>query len=143
MSRNKKVYVAFLAVVLAMAILILFGFNEETMVYYSTVKELKARGAEAYGRGFRVSGKVVPGTVERATDRVYATFVISEEGETLRIEYEGILPDTFKEDVEVLIEGTMQADGTFKASNVFTKCASKYEPIEEGAQEGTRPTSAY
>ena len=143
MSRNKKVYIAFLAVVLAMAFLILWGFNEQTMVYYSTVKELKERGADAYGRGFRVSGKVVPGTVERATDRVHASFVITEEGETLQIEYDGILPDTFKEDVEVLVEGTMQADGTFKASNVFTKCASKYEPMDEGTKEEPRPTSVY
>ncbi len=143
MAKNKKVYVAFLAVVMAMAFLILWGFNEQTMVYYSTVKELKDRGTEAYGRGFRVSGKVVPGTVERATDRVHASFVIVEEGETLRVEFDGILPDTFKEDGEVLIEGTMREDGTFQATNVFTKCASKYEPMEEDGSEGAKPTNAY
>ena len=138
---NKKVYIALTAVILAMAFLILWGFNDQTMVYYSTVKELKARGNEAYGQGFRVSGRVVPGSVVTELENVRVRFDIIEEGETLHVVYDGILPDTFKEDIDVLIEGRYEPDGTFRASNVFTKCASKYEPAD--SEENTGETNAY
>ncbi|RMD98751.1 MAG: cytochrome c maturation protein CcmE [Calditrichaeota bacterium] len=133
MRPNKKVYFAFAVVILAIVFLVAYGFNDKTMVYYSTVKELKARGANAVGQGFRVSGKVIPGSLQKAPDRVRASFDITEEGERLHVVYDGILPDTFKENMDVLVEGKYQANGEFKATNVFTKCASKYEPTD--AQE--------
>ncbi|MFQ5629845.1 MAG: cytochrome c maturation protein CcmE [bacterium] len=50
------------------------------------------------------------------------------------------MPDTFKPgafdtDIEVLIEGKYRPDGAFHATNILTKCASKYDPAEEGATE--------
>ena len=145
MKPNRKVYLAFALVILSISFLVAYGFNDETMVYYSTVKELKMRGADAYDQGFRVSGIVVPGSVKKATDRVHVSFDVIEEGETLHIVYDGILPDTFKEDMEVLVEGKYQPDGTFMATNVFTKCASKYEPTDEqmNGNPQEQQTSAY
>ncbi len=140
MARNKKVYIAFAVVLAAMAYLIFGGFNQQTMVYYSTVKELKEQGSQAYGRGFRVSGKVVPGSVQVATDRVRASFDIEEEGEVLHVVYDGVLPDTFKENIDVLVEGKMAESGTFQAANVFTKCASKYAPAEENDSAAAQKT---
>jgi len=131
MQRNMRVFVAFTLVIVAMLYLISSGFNEETMVYYSTVKELKMKGQDAYGQGFRVSGKVVPGSIEKASGKIEVRFIIEEEGERLSVVYNGILPDTFKEGAEVLIEGKYQSDDVFHATNVFTKCASKYEALDE------------
>lgn len=130
MQPNKKVYIAFAVVIAAMAFLIFWGFNDDTMLYYSTVSELKARGTNAYGQGFRVSGRVVKGSVKHDLQNVRVEFDIEEQGETLHVVYDGILPDTFKEDMDVLLEGTYQPGNTFHATNVFTKCASKYEPAE-------------
>ena len=41
--------------------------------------------------------------------------------------YRGIAPDTFTDSVDVVIEGRMGTDGTFRATTLLAKCASRYE----------------
>jgi cytochrome c-type biogenesis protein CcmE len=128
MQRKFKVYIAFTLIIGAMGFLLISGFDRETMTYYATVKELKSKGTEAYVQGYRVSGVVVRGSLEKSADQLQVRFDIREEGEVLSVVYDGILPDTFKEDGEVLIEGKYKSDGIFYATNIMTKCASKYDP---------------
>jgi len=130
MKPKAKIFISFAIVVVAMAFLVFFGFNNKTMVYYSTIKELKSKGEGAYNQGFRVSGTVVPGSVQKIDQAVQVRFAVTEEGEKLQVIYSGILPDTFKEGMDVLVEGKYQKDGTFAATHVFTKCASKYEATD-------------
>ena len=39
----------------------------------------------------------------------------------------GIAPDTFTDGVDVVVEGRMATDGTFHATTLLAKCASRYE----------------
>ena len=48
-------------------------------------------------------------------------------GLTLWIDYQGALPDTFREGAEVIVEGRMLKPAEFNATSVITKCPSKYE----------------
>jgi cytochrome c-type biogenesis protein CcmE len=50
--------------------------------------------------------------------------------------YRGIAPDTFTDGVDVVVEGRMGEDGTFHATTLLAKCASRYEnaPGEGGGQ---------
>ena len=43
--------------------------------------------------------------------------------------YTGILPDTFKDEAEVVLNGRLTADGNFEVApnGVMAKCPSKYE----------------
>ena len=50
---------------------------------------------------------------------------------TFTVEYGNALPDTFTEDVEVVLEGRMDAEGTFHATTLLTKCGSRYEAAPE------------
>ena len=45
---------------------------------------------------------------------------------SLPVTYQGTVPDAFKEGIEVVVEGKYN-NGTFWASNILTKCPSKYE----------------
>ncbi|MEK7728360.1 MAG: cytochrome c maturation protein CcmE [candidate division KSB1 bacterium] len=132
--RRITIFAVFAAVIGIIGWLFVSGFND-TMVYYITVSELKTQGVKAEGKGLRVSGKVVPGTVARSSDGLVMTFTLDELGETMPVSYRGIVPDTFKEDAGVLLEGKF-VNGEFQAKQVFTKCASKYEG-EEGGGYGT------
>lgn len=125
---NKRItiFFVFTAVVATIGYLILSGFNDTTVSYYQKVDELKALGVSAEGRSFRVSGQVVIGSVERAADGLSMTFTIDELGQTMPVVFHGIIPDTFKEGAGVLLEGKY-ANGRFEATNIMTKCASKYE----------------
>lgn len=138
---NKRVtiFFVFTAVVAIMAYLIMSGFDDTTVAYYQKVDELQALGVSAEGRSFRVSGKVIEGSVVRADDGLSMTFTIDELGNKMPVIYHGIIPDTFKEGVGVLLEGKY-ANGRFEASNIMTKCASKYEG-EEGQKQAPQTAS--
>jgi cytochrome c-type biogenesis protein CcmE len=109
----------------------------ETMVYYLTPVELLQR-VEAdptfHDVGVKVSGQVVPGTYSRTEGELLHVFTVrdlADESSTFAVEFRDALPDTFSEDVEVVLEGRLRADGVFEATTLLTKCGSRYEAAPE------------
>jgi len=45
----------------------------------------------------------------------------------LSVAYEGAIPDMFEAGREVIVTGRLGPDGVFRAEELLTKCASKYE----------------
>jgi cytochrome c-type biogenesis protein CcmE len=129
MNRRFKIYTAIVVVVVAVALLVGSGM-QETMVYSVTAKELLANPAKFEGRGVRLEGKVVAGSLIKHS-ATSCEFDLTAEDEVLRVRYQGILPDTFKENHDVILEGEYPGNGAFVARHVFTKCASKYEAVPE------------
>jgi cytochrome c-type biogenesis protein CcmE len=84
--------------------------------------------------GVKVSGKVIPGTYERVQGELLHRFEVrdlADESVTFPVEFRDALPDTFAEDVEVVLEGRMNAQGVFQANTLLTKCGSRYEAAPE------------
>lgn len=108
-----------------------------TMVYYLTPAELVERVHEDPGfreLGVKVSGQVVPGTYERVEGQLLHRFEIHDlEDESIRfpVEWRDALPDTFSEEVEVVLEGRLNENGVFEATTLLTKCGSRYEAAPE------------
>jgi cytochrome c-type biogenesis protein CcmE len=107
---------------------------QETMVYSVTTKELLANPAKFAKRGVRIEGKVMEGSLVKHHATQYE-FSITAENEVLHVYYDGILPDTFREDHDVVIEGAYHGNSVFEARQIFTKCASKYEAVPEHDSE--------
>lgn len=128
-KRNFKIYFVVIAV-LATFIVLMGSGMEGAMVYTITVKELKAEPAKYEGRGVRLTGTVVEGSLLSHAATSYE-FDMLAENETLRVQYSGILPDTFRENHEVIVEGKYLGANVFAARHIFTKCASKYEAVPE------------
>ena len=53
--------------------------------------------------------------------------------------YRGVIPDTFTDSADVIVEGRLGRDGTFQATTLLAKCASRYE----SAPDKYRTTPAY
>src|SRR6202000_841859 len=94
--------------------------------YYGTLGELEAIGNKAYTRHLRVAGDVAANSIQRSGTN--AQFVLTKQGHTLRVSYQGIEPppDTFKDGSQALAMGTYGRDGVFHATELQAKCASKY-----------------
>ena len=109
----------------------------DTMVYYLTPVELMERieqDPSFRDLGVKVSGKVVPGRTSgsRASCSTASTVHDLEDASvTFPVEYRDALPDTFTEDVEVVLEGRLDAEGVFQATTLLTKCGSRYEAAPE------------
>jgi cytochrome c-type biogenesis protein CcmE len=104
------------------------------LAYYLTVSEF-LEDPESVRDGCRVNGKVVVGSIQRFPGGEDVSFDLSDGAGTLTVAYHGIIPDTFVDRADVVVEGELQDDGTFVAHTLLAKCPSKYESAdgEEGA----------
>lgn len=96
-----------------------------TTVYYLQVSELLNRSAAVQGQQVRVAGKVVPGSIRR--EGTVLRFSASDGTGAVPVQYDGVVPDIFKDDVEVVVEGRYSPAGGFQATTLLAKCPSKFE----------------
>jgi len=109
------------------------------MLYYLTPNELLARVKDDptfHQVGVKVSGRIVPGSWEEATEHTPHRFYVADledEATSFAVEYDDMLPDTFNdhENVDAVVEGRFREDGVFEATLVLTKCGSRYEATPE------------
>jgi len=122
-----------IALIVVFGALAFLGYNafKASSMYYLSVGELLARGDAAYGEELRVSGKVVEGTIERGPEANAVRFAVADgEGASVPVVYRGVVPDTFQNGGEVVVEGGLGPEGVFRATTLLAKCPSKYEPEE-------------
>ncbi|MBI2865456.1 MAG: cytochrome c maturation protein CcmE [Chloroflexi bacterium] len=126
LMRQKKFIFAGVIIGLAIAYLI-FSALQGTTMYYLTVGELKAKGEAVYTEPVRLGGKVVDGTIDFNRNSRVLKFTVTDGKESLPVAYSGVVPDAFKPDADVILEGKF--NGTdFQATTLLAKCPSKYVP---------------
>jgi len=136
MKKNGRFMVGLVGVAAVVTYLVWTGVSE-TMVYYLTPVELLQRvetDASFYDVGVKVSGRVVPGSYRRVEGELTHVFTVQDlvdESVTFEARYNDALPDTFAEDVEVVMDGRLGSDGVFRATTLLTKCGSRYEAAPE------------
>jgi cytochrome c-type biogenesis protein CcmE len=125
--RQKRLALALggVAAVGAIVALVLNAFQSNLVFFYSPT-QVAAQEAPK-GRTFRVGGLVQEGSVQREGTKV--NFVITDTAQTVRVRYEGILPDLFKEGKGVVAQGQLQG-GEFVAREVLAKHDENYMPPE-------------
>ena len=138
-GRRIKFVLIGLGIVATMAFMLVVATQKQDggFAYYVTVREFTEKG-EPKGH-FRVNGKVATGTIVRKPDgrQVKFTIVDKDGGATLPVDFAGIIPDTFVDDADVVVEGNRRADGVFYATTLLAKCPSKYESAEGGNAAAT------
>jgi cytochrome c-type biogenesis protein CcmE len=113
-----------------------------TGVYYLTPQELAGRVAadpSFVGTGVKVGARVVPGSIAREPGGREVSFQVSDGARTFPVIYRGVIPDTFTDSADVIVDGRMGPDGTFRATTLLAKCASRYE----SAPDKYRTTPGY
>jgi len=127
--RQKRMsFVAVLIAGVAVAIgLALMALNENINHFYGP-KAVKA-GEAPQDHSFRLGGLVVIGSIKRATDSLKINFDLTDTAETITVQYEGILPDLFREGQGIVATGKMQNE-MFIADQVLAKHDENYMPPE-------------
>lgn len=124
-----KIVISVLLVGGALTYLITTSFGE-SMIYYKTVDELFAERARFTGQPVRVNGLLLEGSVQQKPGTDEYRFTMVKNAERLEVSYTGILPDSMAPGRELVIEGVLQPEGRqFAASEILTKCPSKYEDV--------------
>ena len=127
-SRQRLWMVGGAGVILAAALgLMLLAFGDSLVLFYSP-SEVAAEPPPA-GERVRVGGLVEAGSVVRP-DQGGALFTLTDTAATIRVSYDGSLPDLFREGQGIVAEGHFDHDGLFQASNVLAKHDETYMPPE-------------
>ena len=126
--RHKRtlIIVAALAAITVAALLILNALNSNIALYV-TPSEVAA-GKAPQGQAFRIGGMVKEGSFKR--DGLTVHFVITDMAKDIPVSYTGILPDLFKEGKGAVIQGRLNINGEFVASEVLAKHDENYMPPE-------------
>src|SRR5205823_9773918 len=107
--------------------LVLIAFNGNLVFFYSP-SDLAAKGVTPERR-IRIGGLVVEHSLVKESNGHSVAFRVTDNTADLRVVYDGILPDLFREGQGVVAEGKLR-DGVFVASSVLAKHDEKYMPPE-------------
>jgi len=110
--------------------LVLSAFRDN-LVFFLAPSDVATK-APVVGRSFRLGGLVEQGSVQRTTDDGHpaAKFHVTDGKASVEVSYQGVLPDLFREGQGIVALGTLNADGTFRASEVLAKHDETYMPQE-------------
>jgi cytochrome c-type biogenesis protein CcmE len=127
-SRYKRALIIFAAlVVIGVAALLILNALNSNIALFVTPSEVAA-GKAPKDQAFRIGGMVKDQSVRR--DGLTVHFVITDLVKDIPVAYTGILPDLFKEGKGAVIQGRMNANGEFIASEVLAKHDENYMPPE-------------
>jgi cytochrome c-type biogenesis protein CcmE len=116
-----------LAVVGAAAGLSLYALSDSIVFFYSP-SEVAQKGV-APGARMRIGGMVKTGSVVKSADQNVA-FVLTDGAHELKVAYQGLLPDLFREGQGVVAEGVLAAPGQIRADTILAKHDERYMPRE-------------
>ena len=113
-------------VVLGIIGYLVYAGIRDTRVFYLSPTELLNMGEAASGEGLRLGGIVAPGSTEWDSKQLILKFRVTDGTGSIAVMYRGVVPDTFRDGGEIVVEGTFQ-EGLFTAATLMPKCPSKYE----------------
>jgi cytochrome c-type biogenesis protein CcmE len=125
--KRKRFIFAGAIVLIAIAVLAYIGISKFA-TYDITVSDFVAKADSFTGKQVRVVGEVVPGSVNQDSQNFTLSFTMADGNTSLPVVYQGVVPDTFQEGTDIVVEGKSDQQGVFHASQLITKCPSKYEP---------------
>ncbi|MEX0729373.1 MAG: cytochrome c maturation protein CcmE [Aquisalimonadaceae bacterium] len=130
-AHRKRRLIGVLTIVLSAGVAVWFGITafQENIAFFFSPTEV-AEGSAPTNHPFRMGGLVVPGSVEREEDGVTVRFELSDLVNSVAVRYQGILPDLFREEQGIVVQGSLDEDGTFRAREVLAKHDENYMPPE-------------
>jgi cytochrome c-type biogenesis protein CcmE len=110
---------------------LLYATAAPEVEWYKHVDEVLAQPSAWQGKRLQLHGRVVKGSILRKQSGASYEyrFQVENNGKTVTAQHKGLVPDTFKDEAEVVLKGRLLPDGTFQVApdGVMAKCPSKYE----------------
>lgn len=128
--RNRLILVLLVVVASGTAVgMAMMALNENINLFYSPEQIVK--GEAPVGQLIRAGGMVMDGSVNRSKEDLRVSFMISDTANAhVKVQYEGILPDLFREGQGVIAHGVLNKNGVFVAEEVLAKHDENYMPPE-------------
>lgn len=132
MSKLHKLRLMFVLSMLAgigtASTLVLSALRENINLFYTPTQI--ANGEAPIDTRIRAGGLVKAGSLQRSSDSLEVTFVVTDLNQSVTITYRGILPDLFREGQGIVALGKLKESGVVAADEVLAKHDEKYMPPE-------------
>lgn len=150
MNPRRKSRLSILILVLAGVVvattLVLYALRQNIDLFYTPSEVIYGKNDDTdlkpeVGQRIRVGGMVVAGTVERDPKSLKVRFDLNDIGPSISVEYEGILPDLFREGQGIVAQGILKEPTLLVASEVLAKHDENYVPpdLEKQMQKVHKP----
>ena len=123
---QRLLLIIFSLIFLTSAILLILFNYKKNLVFFYTPSELM-NSDSAINDIVRIGGFVEKNSIINKGNNSY-NFIITDNQNKVLVEYSGLLPDLFKEEQGVVIEGKLISDFTIHAITVFAKHDENYMP---------------
>lgn len=123
-------------VVLGLIIFMVYGNANNNLVYYTLPSEYQKDEAKYAGKTLRLSG--LAKDIQYNRDTLELRFNMTDGQVSYPVEYKGAVPDLFRKDAVVVIEGQMK-NGTFYGSSLLVKHSEVYSADESKKYKYQRP----
>ena len=115
-------------ILIAGAIILILINSKKNLIFFFTPSEL-AESTLQINQKVRIGGFVKKNSVrKKLNDDQSIIFIITDNQKNIIVEYQGILPDLFREEQGVVVEGTLIKKNKLKAEKVFAKHDENYMP---------------
>ena len=138
MNGKTALILSIFIVVTSLGFLVYTGLNTN-MVYYYHVDEFLPKAHTLEGEIIKVNGKVIEGTIQKSQmDYRFGIHGVTP-ANIVQVEYHGVVPDTFKNGSDVVVEGKYDSQRkVFHATTLLAKCPTKYEPGDQKGKQATK-----
>ncbi|HEY0788419.1 MAG TPA: cytochrome c maturation protein CcmE [Thermoanaerobaculia bacterium] len=123
---------AALGVAAAAFLVIAAGGIGDNLVYYWGPTEIHQAGPKAVGATIRLGGQVAAGSIVNGSGPSSLEFDVTDGAQTVHVRAKGVPPQMFREEIGVVLEGTMSADGYFVADKMMVSHDNNYKAPGDG-----------
>jgi cytochrome c-type biogenesis protein CcmE len=125
--KQRLSYLVFIMLGVSIAIaLALYALRQNINLYYTPSQIIKGQAPKNHS--FRLGGLVEKGSIVHAKTGLEVGFIITDLVHNIKVSYNGILPDLFRDGQGVVVQGQLTSQGEFQASQVLAKHDEKYMP---------------
>ena len=127
-KQRRLVLIGSAMAVLGFAVALMLNALRDSIVFFNSPSDVVEKHVAA-GTRIRLGGLVKDGSLVRG-DNMSVRFEVTDGKNGIPVNYQGALPDLFREGQGVVAEGALDASGNFRADSILDKHDEKYMPKE-------------
>jgi cytochrome c-type biogenesis protein CcmE len=131
-SRRRWMLIGALVVGASALGVIASGTMDDNLVYFWTPTELLENSNKARDVTVRLGGQVKADSKVWDQEARHLEFIVTDGTTDVPVVFNGDLPDMFRENIGVVVEGSLGGDGLFHSETLLVKHSNEYQAPEEG-----------
>jgi len=111
------------------------GTMDDNLVYFWSPSDLSENSDISSSVTVRLGGQVKEGSKVWDAEARHLEFVLTDGSSEVPVEFNGDLPEMFRETIGVVVEGQLGGDGVFHSETLLVKHSNEYQAPQDGESD--------